>query len=54
MLIGRRGDVGALKILRDLTDRKKRMLSKNVKELEDLNAHKENVLAISGEVHCLG
>jgi hypothetical protein len=45
---GMEGDVGYVKILRDLTDRKKSegCNQKYVKELEDLNAHKENVLAI--------
>jgi two-component system CheB/CheR fusion protein len=40
--------LGYVKILRDLTDRKKSedAIKKYVKELEDLNAHKENVLAI--------
>jgi two-component system CheB/CheR fusion protein len=40
--------LGFVKILRDLTERKKSedAIKKYVKELEDLNAHKENVLAI--------
>ena len=40
--------LGYVKILRDLTERKKSedAIKKYVKELEDLNAHKENVLAI--------
>lgn len=40
--------LGYVKILRDLTDRKKSedAIKIYVKELEDLNAHKENVLAI--------
>jgi two-component system CheB/CheR fusion protein len=44
----RREMLGYVKILRDLTDRKKSedAIKKYVKELEDLNAHKENVLAI--------
>ena len=48
-LIGMEGEMlGYVKILRDLTDRKKSedAIKKYVKELEDLNAHKENVLAI--------
>ena len=48
-LIGLEGEMlGYVKILRDLTDRKKSddAIKKYVKELEDLNAHKENVLAI--------
>ncbi|MDI5889397.1 PAS domain-containing sensor histidine kinase [Flavobacterium yafengii] len=40
--------LGYVKILRDLTERKKSedAIKKYVKELEDLNTHKENVLAI--------
>lgn len=40
--------LGYVKILRDLTDRKKSedAIKKYVKELEDLNSHKESVLAI--------
>ena len=48
-LIGIEGErLGYVKILRDLTERKKSedAIKKYVKELEDLNAHKENVLAI--------
>ncbi len=48
-LIGLEGEMlGYVKILRDLTDRKKSedAIKKYVKELEDLNSHKENVLAI--------
>ena len=48
-LIGIDGDMlGYVKILRDLTERKKSedAIKKYVKELEDLNTHKENVLAI--------
>jgi len=48
-LIGVDGErLGFVKILRDLTERKKSedAIKKYVKELEDLNAHKENVLAI--------
>ena len=48
-LIGLEGEMlGYVKILRDLTERKKSedAIKKYVKELEDLNAHKENVLAI--------
>ena len=48
-LIGIDGEMlGYVKILRDLTERKKSedAIKKYVKELEDLNAHKENVLAI--------
>ncbi|MBG6109683.1 two-component system CheB/CheR fusion protein [Flavobacterium sp. CG_23.5] len=48
-LIGVEGErLGYVKILRDLTERKKSedAIKKYVKELEDLNAHKENVLAI--------
>ena len=48
-LIGINGEMlGYVKILRDLTENKKSedAISKYVKELEELNAHKENVLAI--------
>ena len=48
-LIGSEGEMlGYVKILRDLTERKKSedAIKKYVKELEDLNTHKENVLAI--------
>ena len=48
-LIGVEGEMlGYVKILRDLTERKKSedAIKKYVKELEDLNNHKENVLAI--------
>jgi PAS domain S-box-containing protein len=48
-LIGSEGGMlGYVKILRDLTERKKSEDAKKkyVKELEDLNTHKENVLAI--------
>ncbi|TDE06874.1 PAS domain-containing sensor histidine kinase [Flavobacterium sandaracinum] len=48
-LIGIDGErLGYVKILRDLTERKKSedAIKKYVKELEDLNGHKENVLAI--------
>ncbi|MFV8370554.1 ATP-binding protein [Flavobacterium sp. LB2R40] len=48
-LIGIEGEMlGYVKILRDLTERKKSedAIKKYVKELEDLNTHKENVLAI--------
>ena len=48
-LIGMDGErLGYVKILRDLTERKKSedAIKKYVKELEELNAHKENVLAI--------
>lgn len=48
-LIGIDGDMlGYVKILRDLTESKKSedAIKKYIKELEDLNAHKENVLAI--------
>jgi two-component system CheB/CheR fusion protein len=48
-LIGIEGEMlGYVKILRDLTERKKSedAIKKYVKELEDLNSHKENVLAI--------
>ena len=48
-LIGSEGQMlGYVKILRDLTERKKSedAIKKYVKELEDLNTHKENVLAI--------
>jgi two-component system CheB/CheR fusion protein len=40
--------IGYVKILRDLTDNKRSAdtIKRNLKELEDLNAHKENVLAI--------
>jgi len=48
-LIGLNGDLlGYVKILRDLTDRKQSedAIKKYVKELEELNTHKESVLAI--------
>ncbi|MBC7641299.1 MAG: PAS domain-containing sensor histidine kinase [Flavobacterium sp.] len=48
-LIGNEGEMlGYVKILRDLTDRKKseNAIKKYVKDLEDLNTHKESVLAI--------
>ncbi|MDO8367665.1 MAG: PAS domain-containing sensor histidine kinase [Saprospiraceae bacterium] len=48
-LLGVNGELmGYVKILRDLTDRKKSedAIKKYVKELEDLNTHKESVLAI--------
>lgn len=48
-LIGIDGEMlGYVKILRDLTERKKSedAIKKYIKELEDLNSHKENVLAI--------
>lgn len=48
-LIGIDGEMlGFVKILRDLTERKKSedAIKKYIKELEDLNSHKENVLAI--------
>lgn len=48
-LIGSEGEMlGYVKILRDLTERKRSedAIKKYVKELEDLNTHKENVLAI--------
>jgi PAS domain S-box-containing protein len=48
-LIGKDGELlGYVKILRDLTDRKKSedAIKKYVKELEELNTHKESVLAI--------
>lgn len=48
-LIGIEGEMlGYVKILRDLTERKKSedAIKKYIKELEDLNTHKENVLAI--------
>jgi PAS domain S-box-containing protein len=48
-LIGSEGEMlGYVKILRDLTERKKSedAIKKYIKELEDLNTHKENVLAI--------
>jgi PAS domain S-box-containing protein len=40
--------IGYVKILRDLTDKKRSAdtIKRNIKELEDLNAHKENVLAL--------
>lgn len=40
--------LGYVKILQDLTDKKQSadIIKQNVKELEELNAHKENVLAI--------
>ena len=48
-LIGLNGEkLGYVKILRDITDQKKSedAIKKNVKELEELNTHKENILAI--------
>ena len=48
-LIGIEGEMlGYVKILRDLTEKKKSedAIKKYIKELEDLNSHKENVLAI--------
>lgn len=48
-LIGLNGEMlGYVKILRDLTERKKSedSISKYIKELEELNTHKESVLAI--------
>lgn len=48
-LIGSDGDIlGYVKILRDLTERKKLedSIKKYIKDLEDLNSHKESVLAI--------
>ncbi|MBW6497560.1 MAG: PAS domain-containing sensor histidine kinase [Bacteroidales bacterium] len=48
-LIGSDGDLlGYVKILRDLTERKKSedAIKKYIKDLEDLNSHKESVLAI--------
>ena len=48
-LIGKEGKMlGYVKILRDLTERKKAedAIKKHVKDLEDLNTHKESVLAI--------
>lgn len=48
-LIGKDGEMlGYVKILRDLTERKKSedAIKKYVKELEELNTHKESVLAI--------
>ncbi len=48
-LIGIDGEqLGYVKILRDLTDRKRseNAITKYVKELEELNTHKENILAI--------
>ena len=48
-LIGSDGDkLGYVKILRDLTKRKQseEAINKYIRDLEDLNAHKENVLAI--------
>ena len=48
-LTGLEGEMlGYVKILRDLTERKKSedAIKKYVRDLEDLNAHKENVLAI--------
>jgi PAS domain S-box-containing protein len=48
-LIGQKGEMlGFVKILRDLTDRKQSedAIKKYVRELEDLNTHKETVLAI--------
>jgi len=48
-LIGKEGEMlGYVKILRDLTDRKQSedAIKKYVRELEDLNTHKESVMAI--------
>lgn len=48
-LIGQEGELlGFVKILRDLTERRKSedAIKKYVKELEELNNHKENILAI--------
>ena len=48
-LIGNEGEtLGYVKILRDLTERKKSedAIKKYIKDLEDLNTHKESVLAI--------
>ena len=48
-LLGSKGEMlGYVKILRDLTERKKSedSISKYIKELEELNTHKESVLAI--------
>ena len=48
-LLGSEGEkLGYVKILRDLTEKKKSedAIKKYIKELEDLNTHKENVLAI--------
>ncbi|MBI3521104.1 MAG: PAS domain-containing sensor histidine kinase [Bacteroidetes bacterium] len=48
-LLGKNGEMlGYVKILRDLTERKKSedSITNYVKELEDLNTHKESVLAI--------
>lgn len=48
-LIGKEGELlGYVKILRDLTERRKAedAIKKYVKELEELNNHKENILAI--------
>lgn len=48
-LIGNEGEMlGYVKILRDLTERKKseNAIKKYVKDLEDLNTHKESVMAI--------
>ena len=48
-LIGQKGELlGFVKILRDLTERRKSedAIKKYVKELEELNNHKENILAI--------
>lgn len=48
-LLGSEGEkLGYVKILRDLTEKKKAedAIKKYIKELEDLNIHKENVLAI--------
>ncbi|HSQ46301.1 MAG TPA: PAS domain-containing sensor histidine kinase [Lutibacter sp.] len=48
-LIGQEGEMlGYVKILRDLTERRKSedAIKKYVRELEELNSHKENILAI--------
>ena len=48
-LLGNEGEMlGYVKVLRDLTDRKKSedAIKKYIKDLEDLNTHKESVLAI--------
>lgn len=48
-LLGQEGEMlGYVKILRDLTERKKSEddIKKHVKELEELNSHKESILAI--------
>jgi len=48
-LIGKDGEMlGYVKILRDLTERKnlEETIKKNISELEELNAHKDNIIAI--------